>query len=245
MLYTGDAIVFAESAEELQLALQTVYHYCRKCQGYVYIKWEFCNTWTITVNTDKTKVVIFQKAMWPLTLPSFKSILLSWIHFIIGFYVNFVATIIIRQSPIKGFIHWLVRKCNAHCVERKKSGTLCIIYLFVPIVTHWGRVTHICVGNLTIIGSDNGLSPGRRQAIIWTNAGILLIRPLGTNFSEIIIGIQTFSFTKMHLKMSSAKWRPFCLGLNVLNMKWINLLTKSFWVNMEFKVFKIQWDPVP
>ena len=52
-------------------------------------------------------------------------------------------------------------------------------------LTHWGRVTLICVGNLTVIGSDNGLSPGRRQAIIWTNDGILLIKPLGTNFSEI------------------------------------------------------------
>ena len=85
-------------------------------------------------------------------------------------------------------------------------------------LTHWGRVTHICVGNLTIIGPDNGLSPGRRQAIIWTNAGILLIGPWGTNFNEILIGIQTFSFTKMHLKMSSVKWRPFCLGLNVFTM---------------------------
>ena len=41
--------------------------------------------------------------------------------------------------------------------------------------------------------------------------------PLGTNFSEISIGIQTFSFKKMHLKMASAKWRPSCLGLTVLN----------------------------
>ena len=49
-----------------------------------------------------------------------------------------------------------------------------------------------------------------------TNAEILLIRTLGTNFSEILIEIQTFSFRKMHLKMSSGKWRPFCLGLNVL-----------------------------
>ena len=39
------------------------------------------------------------------------------------------------------------------------------------MLTHWGRVTHICVGNPTIIGSDDGLSPGRRQAIIWTNDG--------------------------------------------------------------------------
>ena len=84
-------------------------------------------------------------------------------------------------------------------------------------LTHWGRVTHICVGKQTIIGSDNGLSPGRRQAIIYTNAGILLIGPLGTNFSEISIKSLTFSFTKIRLIVSSAKWRPFCLGLNGLN----------------------------
>ena len=81
---------------------------------------------------------------------------------------------------------------------------------------HWGRVTHICISKLTTIGSDNGLSPGRRQAIIWTNAGILLIGPLGTNFSKILIKIHTFSFKKMWLKVSTAKWRPSCLGLNVL-----------------------------
>ena len=62
------------------------------------------------------------------------------------------------------------------------------------------------------IGSDNGLSPIRCQAIIYTNAGLLLIGPLGTNFSEILIKIQNFWFTKMHLKISSAKWQPFCPG---------------------------------
>ena len=89
-------------------------------------------------------------------------------------------------------------------------------YLSV-LLTHWGRVTHICASEIIIIGSDNGLSPGRRQAIIWTNAGILLIGPMGINFNEILIEINTFSFNKMHLKMSSAKWRLFRLGLNVLN----------------------------
>ena len=89
-------------------------------------------------------------------------------------------------------------------------------FLNCTFLTHWGRVTHICVSKLTIIGSDNGLWPGRRQTIIWTNDGILLIKPLGTNFSEILSEIHTFSFKKMHLKTSSAKWRPFCLGLNVL-----------------------------
>ena len=53
-------------------------------------------------------------------------------------------------------------------------------------LTHWGQVTHICISRLTIIGLDNRLLLGRRQAIIWTSAGILLIRTLGTNFSEIL-----------------------------------------------------------
>ena len=75
---------------------------------------------------------------------------------------------------------------------------------------------YICVSELTIIGSDNGLSPDRRQAIIWTNTGVLLIGPLGTNFTKISIEILTFSFKKMRLKVSSAKRWPFCLGLNVL-----------------------------
>ena len=134
---------------------------------------------------------------------------------------------------------------------------------YLPL-THWGRVTHICVKfkfkiqkyfiascltvssvhnnsqwyntsstfdpnwvynsdiisrKLTIIGSDNGMSLAQHQAIIWTNAGILLIGSLGTKFSEILIEMQTFSLKKTHLKMSG-KRRPFCLGLNALSEIW-------------------------
>ena len=98
-----------------------------------------------------------------------------------------------------------------------------VFFLFSKInstcqgLTHWGQVTHICVSNLTITGSDNDLLPDLRQAIVWTNAEILLIGPLGRNFSEILIGIITFSFKKMHLEVLSAKRLPFCLSLNVLN----------------------------
>ena len=77
-------------------------------------------------------------------------------------------------------------------------------------------MTHIYESKLTSIGSDNGLSPGQHQAVIWTNAGMLLIGPLGTDFSEILNQIYAFSFKKMDSKMSSAKWRPFCFGLNVM-----------------------------
>ena len=77
--------------------------------------------------------------------------------------------------------------------------------------------------------SENGLSPGLCQAIIWTNAGILLIRTLGTNFSEILSEIHKFSFKKMHVEMSSAKWRPFCFSLNLLTPLVLN--QGIFWEN--------------
>ena len=79
------------------------------------------------------------------------------------------------------------------------------------LLTHCGWGMHICVGNLTIIGSDNGLVSGRRQAIIWTNAGIFFIGPLRINFSEILIKSITFSLKKMCFNLLSAKRWPFCL----------------------------------
>ena len=48
------------------------------------------------------------------------------------------------------------------------------------------RMTHLCVTKLAIIDPDNGLSPGRHQAIIWTSAGILLIRTLRTKFNKFL-----------------------------------------------------------
>ena len=73
--------------------------------------------------------------------------------------------------------------------KTSKFNDLSIAAFMTLVLTHWGCVTHICISNLTIIGSDNGLLPGRHQAIIWTNAGILLIDPLGSNFSGISIWI--------------------------------------------------------
>ena len=71
-------------------------------------------------------------------------------------------------------------------------------------ISHWVRVTHLCVSQLTIISSGNGLYFGRRRAIIGANAGLLLVGPLGPNFSEILI---QFHSIKMHFKMSSGKRR--------------------------------------
>ena len=109
-------------------------------------------------------------------------------------------------------VRWLAFISGAH------PGAKCSFPIRQPrvLLTHSGRVTHICVGKLTNIDSDNGLSLEWRQAIIWTNVGILLIGPLGTNFGENLFEILTFSFTKMGSKVSSAKWWPFFLGLNVL-----------------------------
>ena len=114
------------------------------------------------------------------------------------------------------------------------------IYLFESLIsnwrlTHWGRVTHICVSKLTIIGSDNGLSPDRRQAIIWTNAGLLLIGPSGTNFSEIlieIIFIQENAFESVVCETAAILSRPQCVNATTSNIfGWI----KSCWH------FKSRW----
>ena len=110
------------------------------------------------------------------------------------------------------FMHVYIPEKPAH----KNCENIFLHPWHIHILTHWGQAMHICVGKLTIMGSDNGLPPGRRQAIIWTYAGILLIKPWGTNFSAICIRNQIFSFNEMHLKMSSAKWRLVYLGLNVL-----------------------------
>ena len=118
------------------------------------------------------------------------------------------------------------------------------IYIYIHIYAadakerHWGRVTYICVSDLTSIGSDNGLSPGRRQAIIRTNAGILLIGPLGTNFSETFIEIKMFSLTNLHLKVSFAKVtailsRPQCVKLLTRWAYWgIKLFILTYWLHM-------------
>ena len=90
---------------------------------------------------------------------------------------------------------------------------------------------YVCVSKLTTIGSDNGLSPGLHKAIIWTNAGILLIGPLRTNFSEILIQIDTFSFKKMHFvvwKMAAILSWPQCVDKNDLGPIF---LTRISWIS--------------
>ena len=116
--------------------------------------------------------------------------------------------------PPLGVLYYVIQVCNGVC---HPVGHYRDYYLDAISLTHWGRVTHICVGKLITIGSDNGLSPDRRQAIIWTNAGLLSIGPLRTYFSENSITMQQYSLRKMHVKMLSAKWRPSCLALNVLS----------------------------
>ena len=94
-------------------------------------------------------------------------------------------------------------------------------------LTHWGRVTHICIGKLTILGSDNGLLPGWRQAIIWTNAVFLSTGPLRTYFSEYLsknttIFIEENAHESVACEMASILSRPQCV-----KQKW---LQTNHWV---------------
>ena len=114
----------------------------------------------------------------------------------------------------------LTHSCMWTChISTIRNMFNCAQVAFHAFLTQWGRVTHICITKLTIISSDDGLSPGRHQAI-WSIAEILLIWTLGTNFSEMISEIHTFSFKKMHFRMSSVKWQQIGFGLNELNSVW-------------------------
>ena len=84
--------------------------------------------------------------------------------------------------------------------------------------------------NWVSIGPGNGLSPVRCQAITWTNAGLLSIGPLGTNFSETRIKIQKFSFMKINFNLWSVKWPLFCPGGNEL--KSIHVGKKGPWSSL-------------
>ena len=141
-----------------------------------------------------------------------------------------------------GFLHSITRKlCKQNVWIHWQFWPIGNMSNTIPFIwseaglTHSGWGTHICVIKPNITGSYNVLSPGRRQAIIWTNAGILLIGPLGTNFSEILSEIHTFSLKKMRLKMSSGKWRTFCLGLNVLTDQ--SLMWRQGWVIKSQKTY--------
>ena len=115
-----------------------------------------------------------------------------WLTFSIGRRTDAVFTTISRNAQV-----WL-RSYKNHDNSCRFRYSMQSFFTYI----NWGHETHICVNKLTTIGANNGSSPGRRQAIIWTNAGIVLMRSLGTNFSEIWREIHTFSFKKMRLKMS-------------------------------------------
>ena len=107
-------------------------------------------------------------------------------------------------------VQWLhfYRHFGNSCID-VPCGSYCPCFC----LTHWSRVTQKCVSKLTNTDSNNGLSPGWCEALIWTTAAILLI---GSKFSEILIEIHTFSFKKMNLQMSS---RNGCDFVNVL--EWV------------------------
>ena len=78
-------------------------------------------------------------------------------------------------------VEWLTKYVAAVVFYTLNLVPCCVLF------THYGQVTHLSVGNLAIICAGNGLSPGRRQAIILANAAILLFGPLIINLSEILI----------------------------------------------------------
>ena len=104
----------------------------------------------------------------------------------------------------------------SHCWMSQPMTEYVTLQRFSDCLTHWGRVTHICVGNLTSIGPDNGLPPSRRQAIIWTKCWDIvnwtLTNKLQWNFNPYSnIFIQENAFENVVCEMASILSRPQCV----------------------------------
>ena len=120
------------------------------------------------------------------------------------------------------------------------------ITMVTPAWTHWGRVTHVCVSKLTIIGSDNGLAPGRRQTIIWTNDGILLIGPLGKKIQwkfnrNSNIFIQENAIESVICKMAAIFSRPQCV--NTIVASWHHMASE-IWFNLAWQHQEPLHEPI-
>ena len=98
-----------------------------------------------------------------------------------------------------------------------EKGRIVITHNMILLsLTHCDRMTHICVGKLTIIGSENGLSPRRRQANIWTNAGSFLIESLEQTSMKYQSEFKYFHWRKcaenVVCEMTSILSRPRCVN---------------------------------
>ena len=126
-----------------------------------------------------------------------------------------------HQHPLKHTRVNFISNIRTFSFRKKKSCAIIVcnmvVILFKSQCGNSSRANDAYASvNTAIIGSDNGLQSTLRQAIIYTNANLLSIGPLRTNFSEILIEIYIFLLKKNHFKMSCAKCWPSCLDLNAL-----------------------------
>ena len=121
----------------------------------------------------------------------------------------------------------------------------------ILLLTLWGRVTHICVSKQAIIGSENGLSPGRCQVIIWTCAGLLVIWTFGNKLQwnlnkNLYIFIQENAFENVVWKMAAILSRPQCVELILIIITFLQtsiskLMSFTMTRLFEYVVKHFQW----
>ena len=123
----------------------------------------------------------------------------------------FVSLVIWWQSHWQSSMPvWKIRQSTGWCFCFSVTITVALLIFYTRLLiyhilwlTYWGQVMHICISKLTIIGSDNGLSPGQWQALIWTNAGILFIKSY--------IFMQENVFENVVCKMPTILSQPQCV----------------------------------
>ena len=108
--------------------------------------------------------------------------------------------------------------CFRHMSKKiSKLRVTCLCEGNSPVTSEFPAQMVSNAENVSIRWRHHGFVVFRYQVITWNNTDMLAIASLGTKRNENCINVQKFSFIKMHLKVSSSKWRPFCTGPNVLN----------------------------
>ena len=130
----------------------------------------------------------------------------------------FLGCVTLRVKLLSPDSIWQYQHRNSYCGDMM---TVKLSYLHnrnsytgkMASLSHWGQVMHICIGNLTIIGSDKGLSPARHQCwliVNWTLGNKFLL-----NFHQnTMIFIQENTLKNGIWKMASILCWPQCLILS-------------------------------
>ena len=144
------------------------------------------------------------------------------------------------------FRHWLVTRAGVKYTFPRIFKYKCTIFNQIQIHSYFYIIQMSSQRRIKYSGTNIYLTlgllatwpaPSHYLNKCWHIVNWTLRNKLQWNFIEIL----RFSFKKMHLKVSSAKWRPFCLSLNVSSHP-VTIYIMEIWGNLAiWQMLRCHW----